>query len=185
MKIVLRLPYNTPSSDLGGFREIIKPGAFTRSLRQDDIRALWNHDPNWVLGRTSNGTLVLRDTPTALEAEITLDPQDPMHASWAARVERGDVNAMSFGFEKVLDNWTVAADGTPLRNLLECRLFDISPVTFPAYDSASAVASRGLQAGAPGRPLPARSDDDLRRILRHAERVAAGAPVAARAPAAA
>ena len=51
--------FDSPSLNLGGFREIVRPGAFTQSVQRDDVRALFNHDPNFVLGRTKSGTLAL------------------------------------------------------------------------------------------------------------------------------
>ncbi len=128
--------FNLLSDDLGGFRERIKPGAFTRTIRESDIRALWNHSANFVLGRNTSGTLRLWEDDEGLAFEIL-----PPNTQWArdamATMRRGDVDQMSFGFEKVRDEWHTADDGL-VRTLIEVKLYDVSPVTFPAYPQTSA-----------------------------------------------
>jgi HK97 family phage prohead protease len=104
------------------------------------VVALWNHDPNWVLGRQSNQTLVLQETAQGLDGEVTLDGADAMHQHFARRVERRDVQGSSFGFETVRDEWQYNDDGTADRTLLEVKLFDVSPVTYPAYPDSDAEA---------------------------------------------
>lgn len=125
------------SQDLGGFREIIKPGAFTRTLQKADVRSLWNHDPLWVLGRNRAGTLSLSQDAEGLRYDVV-----PPDAQWARdllmSIKRGDVSASSFGFKTVRDSWAKDKDGNPVRRLLEVKLFDVGPVTFPAYPQTSA-----------------------------------------------
>lgn len=121
------------SDDLGGFREIIRSGAFKKTLKEADIRALFNHDPNYVLGRNKADTLRLEEDDKGLAIEI-----DPPDTQWArdltTSIERGDINQMSFGFRTVKDQWTTPKEGKEnQRELLEVELFDVSPVTFPAY----------------------------------------------------
>lgn len=146
------------SGDLGGFREIIRRGAFTNTVRSTDVRALWNHDPNFVLGRTSSRTLRLEEDSIGLLAFI-----EPINAQWARdlveSIARGDVSQMSFGFRMVKDRWLRAgSDGLPIRELLEVELFDVSAVAFPAYlDTSVKVQAIGGQARQLPRPL------DLRR----------------------
>lgn len=139
-RIRMTTPFNRRSHDLGGFVEVVAASAFTKTLQErgSDVVALWNHDPNWVLGRESNRTLALVPGETALDSEATLDAEDPMHRHFARRVERRDVQGSSFGFETVRDRWEKLEDGTVLRTLLEVRLFDVSPVTFPAYPDSDA-----------------------------------------------
>lgn len=134
-KIGMVTPFNRRSLDLGGFVEVVAASAFTKTLRErgSDVVSLWNHDPSWVLGRESNRTLTMKATEAALESEVTLDGEDPMHRHFARRVERRDVQGSSFGFQTVRDRWEKMEDGTVLRTLLEVKLFDVSPVTFPAY----------------------------------------------------
>jgi hypothetical protein len=138
-KIGMRIPFGRRSVDMG-FIEIIDPGAFDKTLseRGADVVALWNHDPLWVLGRQSNRMLSVQATDDALEGEVTLDGEDPMHKHFARRVERRDVVGSSFGFETVRQEWVDEPDGTVVRTLLEVKLFDLSPVTFPAYPDSDA-----------------------------------------------
>ena len=119
------------SDQLWGFRERIRRGAFAKTLQEADVRALWNHDRNYVLGRTKSGTLRLWEDDHGLGVEIF-----PPDAVWArdllASMERGDVDQMSFSFEAVRENWSTE-DNTPVREVVEAKLYDVSPVTFPAY----------------------------------------------------
>lgn len=123
--------FNVLSDDLGGFREKVLPGAFETSIREDDIRALWNHDPNYVLGRNTAGTLKLEEDEHGLKIEI--DPPETQYArDLMASMKRGDVDQMSFGFYTISDNWHKEEDQV-VRDLVKAKLFDVSPVTFPAY----------------------------------------------------
>ena len=130
------------SEDLGGFVEKIRPGAFKKTAGEADIRALWNHDPNYPLGRTKSGTLRVWEDEIGLAIE--LDPPETSYAKdLQESIRRGDVDQMSFGFRTIRDEWD--ADGeTPVRTLVEVQLYDVSPVTFPAYPQTS-VAVRALE----------------------------------------
>jgi len=123
--------YNSESMDLGGFVERIAAGAFDGSLA-GDVRALWNHDPNHVLGRTQAGTLRLSSDARGLGFEVDL-PDTTLGRDVAVSIERRDVSGMSFGFRTIRDQWAKLGPGKWLRTLLEAELFDVSPVTFPAY----------------------------------------------------
>jgi HK97 family phage prohead protease len=91
--------YGVHSQDLGGFRERIQRGAFTRSLQsKTDVKALFNHDPNFVLGRSSNGTLSLQDGPDALRFVCKLNPDSQQHRDLHASIKRGDISECSFAF---------------------------------------------------------------------------------------
>ena len=133
--------FNSLSEDLGGFREKIAPGCFTRACKEADVRALWNHDANNVLGRTKSGTLTLTEDAHGLK--IRCNPPD---AQWArdlmSSIDRGDVDQMSFGFRTITDEWNMV-DGQDVRTLTDVELFDVSPVTFPAYTNTQ-VALRSL-----------------------------------------
>ena len=125
--------FDSMSQPLMGFREVIRKGAFRKTVREADIRALWNHDPNFVLGRKSARTLQLSEDDKGLLARI-FPPQTTWASDLMESIQRGDVSQMSFGFRAIKDKWNPpGADGLPVRELLEVQLFDVSPVTFPAY----------------------------------------------------
>lgn len=130
------------SEDLGWFREKIQPGAFAETIKTDDVRALWNHDSNFPLGRNRAGTLTLSEDEKGLKIEI-----DPPDTQWArdlmTSIDRGDVDQMSFGFQTLTDEWNMV-DGEDVRTLIKVRLFDVSPVTFPAYPDTE-VGLRSLE----------------------------------------
>ena len=142
--------FDSLSEDLGGFREVIKPRAFTKTVQEQDIRALWNHDPNYVLGRNKaqpTPTLDLHVNRHGLRASVT-----PPDTQWArdlmVSIDRGDVNAGSFGFQVLKDNWRQDHDsGEVIRELQEVRLFDVSVVTYPAYPATEGVALRSALRG--------------------------------------
>jgi len=141
--------FNTRSQNLGGFVEQIDPGFFDGCLK-DDCRALVNHDPNLVLGRTASGTCQLSVDEFGLRYEIT--PPDTTYANdLLVSMQRGDINQSSFGFMVDYDNdgdfWEYDdANDVYVRTLQKCkRLYDISPVTYPAYEQTeSVVAKRSL-----------------------------------------
>lgn len=130
--------FNELSEEMWGMREKIAPGAFAEAIGKSDVRALWNHDPNYVLGRTKNKTLTLREDEQGLFYEVT-----PPDAQWARdlieSIKRGDVDQSSFAFtvEKGGDEWDEVS--TPaIRTINKIKeLFDVSPVTYPAYPTAT------------------------------------------------
>ncbi len=150
-QIVGLIPYNSRSSDLGGFEEEILPGAFARTLRERDQVALWSHDRSKPLGRRSTGTLRLEDTPRGLRIEIV-----PPETSWGRdamiSVERGDVGQMSFGFTVPQggDMWRERA-GRVTRSLVDVDLLEVSPVAFGAYPKSQA-ATREMYGDVPEIP---------------------------------
>jgi len=136
--------YNTMSEDLGGFREIIAPGAFDDVL-ENDVRALINHDGNLILARTTSGTLKLSTDEKGLKYEFDM-PQTSYGKDLAISMKRGDVTQSSFAFTVENDNWETK-DGMDVRTITKVkRLFDVSPVTYPAYPDADdlVIAQRGL-----------------------------------------
>lgn len=134
--------YDLPSEDLGGFREFVRPGAFQRSLdNHPDVRALIDHNPSLILGRTLSGTLQLESD--AIGLKVTINPPDTQYAAdLMAVMSRGDVSQMSFAFTTNLDSWDLV-DGERVRSLLSVDLHDVSVVTYPAYPDTS-VAVRSL-----------------------------------------
>lgn len=120
-------------ADIGWFQERIMPDAFKGSIRKDDIRALFNHDPNYVLGRNKAGTLALKEDGKGLAIKIT--PPDTSFARDLMKlIERGDITQMSFAFQVLEEAWEYGDGKEPdKRDLVKVKLYDVSPVTYPAY----------------------------------------------------
>lgn len=136
--------YETPSIDLGGFREVIRRGAFERALRGNaDVRALINHDPSLLLGRTRAGTLTLDDDERGLRATIML-PDTSYARDLVELLKRGDISQMSFAFRVRREQWS--RDNT-LREVIDVDLYDVSIVTYPAYEETSAQLRASRIAG--------------------------------------
>jgi hypothetical protein len=133
--------FNSLSMDLGGFREKISPGAFKESLKEADVRALLNHDPNYILGRMSSKTLVISEDDRGLQTEI-IPPDTQWARDLVVSIERGDITQMSFGFRVNKDSWERVNEDN-IRTLLDVSLVDVSPVTFPAYLDTS-IQARSL-----------------------------------------
>ena len=137
--------FNQLSDDLGGFREQIVPGAFVEAIERDDVRALINHDSTLILGRNRAGTLRMSEDATGLLVEI--DPPDTQYArDLLVSMKRGDISQMSFGFgvKPGGQDWAKDDEGRTIRTLKKLRLFDVSPVTYPAYPQTD-VAVRSYQ----------------------------------------
>jgi HK97 family phage prohead protease len=129
------------SVDLGGFTEEIAPGAFSDSIRADDIIAAVEHDAGQIIGRLSAGTLRLTEDETGLRFEADL-PDTTAGRDIRESVSRRDVTGASFKFRAISDKWE-KRDGMDHRTLLKAKLFDVGPVTFPAYpDTSVAMRSR-------------------------------------------
>lgn len=129
-------------ADIGGyFNEQIAPGAFDGTLG-GDVRALFNHDTAHVLGRTIAGTLRLASDDRGLAVEIDM-PDTAMARDLAVSMTRGDISGMSFGFNVTKQTWDESGP-VILRTIESVELFEVSIVTFPAYD-ATDVAVRSLE----------------------------------------
>ena len=141
------LRYNSFSEDLGGFKEVLKPGAFAESLKTADVRALIDHKSELLLGRTSSGTLKLADDEDGLAFEDDL-PDVSYARDLKVTVGRGDKDGMSFGFYCLEAEWSAFPGdedtGLVLRTIVRAEIFEISCVTFPAYTETSA-AMRSLE----------------------------------------
>lgn len=136
--------FNQLSEDLGGFREQLAPGAFADAIKTDDVRALFNHNPDFILGRNLSGTLRLKEDSRGLAIEI--DPPDTQVArDLMISMDRGDISQMSFGFSVRPNgqNWAKDDNGQVVRTLTKVRLFDVSPVVYPAYPQTD-VAMRSM-----------------------------------------
>ena len=140
--------FNSLSEEMWGFRERIDPAAF-READISDVRALFNHDPNMLLARTSSGTLKLEVDERGLRYSFDL-PDTTAGRDLGELLRRGDVTQSSFGFTIADDEWIESRDNDG--NVEEVtrvikkvkRLYDVSPVTYPAYPDTS-VAVRSLE----------------------------------------
>lgn len=128
------------AADLPGHLEVIDPAAFKRVLddKATDVRALWNHNPDHLLGRQSSGTLRLGTDSDGLEFEVDL-PDTTLGRDLQVLAERGDITGASFAFIPDEDEWSTR-DGRRVRTHTSVgRLLDVSPVTWPAYEGADAA----------------------------------------------
>lgn len=123
-----------------GAVEQVAPGAFRETLG-GDIRALANHDTRLVLGRTTTGTLTLREDDKGLFGTIKMNEQDSDAMNLYARVQRGDVSQCSFGFDILDEEFMERSDGSVLWTIRKVKLYEVSVVTFPAY-AETAVSAR-------------------------------------------
>lgn len=122
-----------------GMSESIAPGAFDKTL-SGDIRALINHDTTLVLGRTKARTVELRTDAHGLWGKIEINPKDGDAMNLYARVERGDVDQCSFGFDIISQETDFRDDGSVHWTITEVELYEISPCTFPAYEETNISA---------------------------------------------
>ncbi|MBD2810495.1 HK97 family phage prohead protease [Xenorhabdus sp. Vera] len=139
--------FNSRSEPLWGFREIIKPGAFDEVLN-DDVRGLFNHDPNFILGRSTSGTLSLSVDDKGLRYDITAPDTQTIRDLVLAPMQRGDITQSSFAFRVARDGeeWYEDEEGIVIREIHRvARLHDVSPVTYPAYQETDS-AVRSMQA---------------------------------------
>lgn len=135
--------FNSMSEDLGGFREIILPGAFSNVL-DNDVRALYNHDSNYLLARTTSGTLELKEDDKGLYYRFEM-PNTSYGNDMLELFRRGDLSQSSFGFTVEKDSWRME-EGQHVRYIERVgSLFDVSPVVYPAYTAASS----GLRSAEP------------------------------------
>lgn len=147
-----------------GFYEQVEPTAFNRTLQQADVRFLINHNPDLILARTTSGTLRLSTDDRGLVTDADLAPTSYGN-DLAISMERGDVREMSFSFLPEKDGATIERDeqtGAQVRTLHAVKLFDVSAVTYPAYDGTdAALRSKAFDVLAASLGL----DDDARMLL--------------------
>lgn len=167
--------FDSLSHDLGGFKEIVRPGAFTRSLKENpDVRMLFNHDPSKILARTPR-TLKVQEDSRGLAVEAQL-PNTSYGRDLAESLGRGDISQMSFRFRVKQDEWE-NRDGTQVRSLKDVDLVEVSAVTFPAYDAAEGTveqrmiesAVRAMDEVRAGRQLSSANRETLRAIMKQLE----------------
>ncbi|MFO7537609.1 MAG: HK97 family phage prohead protease [Chloroflexota bacterium] len=128
--------FNEWSQNLGGFRERVAPGAFTNTLAEGaDVRALFNHDPNVVLGRRKSKTLEAVEDSRGLQFRVSPPQTRTVEEMVLEPIRRGDVSGASFDFRvrgKEGDHWW-EEEGWTLRELRDVDLREVGPVTYPAY----------------------------------------------------
>ncbi|RLP21988.1 HK97 family phage prohead protease [Mesorhizobium sp. YM1C-6-2] len=151
--------FNSWAPIAGLFEERLAKGAFTRTLREDpDVLALWHHNYDQVLGRTTAGTLRLEEDSRGLHFELDLDPRSPAGALALSTLERGEVRGMSFGFGVRAEEWHDSGTGLPRRTITDVSLWEITVTPIPAYEDTSASLRSDNQSAA------------LRRLREKAER---------------
>ncbi len=128
--------FNSNYEITDGMSESVAPGAFKNTLA-DDIRALVNHDSTLVLGRTSAHTLELREDEHGLWGRIVINPNDSDAVNLYERVKRGDVSQCSFGFDILSEETEFSDNGDVHWTIKEVRLYEVSCVTFPAYQQTN------------------------------------------------
>ncbi len=133
--------FNEWTNIAGLFEERIAPGAFEESIESDDIRALFNHNPDNVLGRNKSGTLELSEDDTGLWMRVDL-PDNSLGWDLRESVKRGDITGQSFTFWAEEEQWERQDDGLDKRTLLKVSTDDLGPVTYPAYEGTDVSASR-------------------------------------------
>jgi HK97 family phage prohead protease len=172
--------YNRLSLDLGGFREEILPGAFDKILSRQrgksDVVALFNHDSNIVLGRSSSGTLELSSDEKGLRYVVT---PPVSRADVLELIQRRDVRGSSFAFtvESKNESFRTGEDGKAIRQIREVSgLYDVGPVLVPAYPATSAsVAMRSYEAWLASQEKPAEPEAVAAVVKRSLARDAAAA----------
>jgi HK97 family phage prohead protease len=136
-------------TDMGWYEEMIAPGAFDEALVEADVRCLFNHEDELILGRTKSGTLaVFVNADGHLEYENTMDYQSPTHMDVGVAVKRGDISESSFQFVAESVEWSESSKYGPgyMRKITKVKkLHDVAPVTFPAYADGTSTEARALQ----------------------------------------
>ena len=124
-----------------GAVETVSPGAFLRTIG-GDVRALCDHDTRLVLGRTKAGTLELKEDARGLWGRIKINQDDVDAMNLYSRVQRGDVDQCSFGFDIEKEEMTYRDDGSVHWDIKDVTLYEVSVVTFPAYEETSVKARK-------------------------------------------
>jgi len=116
--------------------ERVMPGAFTETIANDDIRSFFNHDPSLILGRNRAGTLKLGEDARGFTYEVDA-PDTQAGRDTKTSIARGDVTGSSFMFQPVEERWIVDEENDrEIREIHKAKVFEVGPVTFPAYESA-------------------------------------------------
>lgn len=132
------LVYDRLSQNLGGYVERVLEGALDKTLAENsDVLCRFQHADQFLLGRTSSGTLTLKPDATGLDYTVDVPATDYGENCYAL-AERGDLRSSSFAFYTVRDDWGLTEQGFPIRTLVEIKLVDVAPVVQPAYPDATA-----------------------------------------------
>ena len=160
----LGIPFDQWSEDLGGFKERILRGAFLSSIENDDIRAIFNHNSDFVLGRKSAGTLRLHETMAGVEYEADA-PNTQWARDLAESISRGDIRENSFGFNvpKGGDRWE-ERDGILWRTVKEAELRELGPQVFAAYPQTDVQVRSIEETVCHGRECVRSSRRDIREL---------------------
>lgn len=134
--------FNQETELMPGVAERIAPEAFDNSLKNNDIRCLFNHNTDIVLGRVGSGTLMLRADAHGLYGSVRINEEDKQALDIYARIERGDIDGCSFGFFPVREEYEDRADGSTLWTVLEADTIEVSVCTFPAYPQTEITAAK-------------------------------------------
>lgn len=146
-----------------GMTESVAPGTFLSSLN-GDVRALTNHDSTLVLGRTTAGTLKLREDDVGLWGDVIINPKDSDAVNTYERVKRGDVSQCSFGFRITKEDTEVKDDGSVHWTIRDVDLYEVSVCTFPAYEATNVQARSEQLAEIRAREFDAWKENMMRRI---------------------
>ncbi|MBB2753351.1 UNVERIFIED_ORG: hypothetical protein GGI57_004073 [Rhizobium aethiopicum] len=131
--------FNSETTIAGEFREMLAPGCFARTLRDNpDVVMILDHDPGRVVGRTTANTLNLQEDSTGLWFELIPDPTTPSGQEAIGTVKRGDVRGCSFGFRVRAEEWQDGKNRLPLRIIKDVDLIEVTLTAFPAYGDTSA-----------------------------------------------
>jgi uncharacterized protein len=139
--------FNSPTTIGDWFTEVIAPGAFANAIGSaTDIRALFNHNWDNVLGRTKSGTLRLSEDERGLKFEVDM-PNTTLARDIVESMQRGDINQCSFGFIPVEETWDYSVEPA-IRTINSVELFEVSVVSIPAYEDTevSVVRSKEIDA---------------------------------------
>lgn len=136
--------FGDPTLIAHSFYESIHPDAFQSALaRNDDVRALFNHDPNLILARTKSGSLKLEVDSKGLKSTIRI-PDTTLGKDLKYHIEAGDISQMSFAFIILREEKRGVLNDVPWYEILDLELFDVAPVTYPAYENTNIEVQRSL-----------------------------------------
>jgi uncharacterized protein len=136
--------FNSPTMIGEYFEEVIMPGAFAKAITSNnDVRALFNHDWNHVLGRTKSGTLRLYEDERGLKFEVDL-PNSSFAKDLAESLNRGDISQCSFGFFPTGETWDYSVEPVK-RTLHDLELYEVSVVSIPAYEDTEVALVRSKE----------------------------------------